>query len=48
MTDQMAQVVSSAAAGLHVAAQLNMDLIMEDTARAVAGRTGQCPAASSR
>ncbi|MET8148030.1 NAD(P)/FAD-dependent oxidoreductase [Actinoplanes sp. NPDC049668] len=45
VTDQMAQVISSAAAGLHVAAQLNMDLIMEDTARAVAG---QSPAASSR
>jgi thioredoxin reductase len=37
VTDQMAQVISSAAAGLHVAAQLNMDLIMDDTARAVAG-----------
>ncbi|MEU7902202.1 NAD(P)/FAD-dependent oxidoreductase [Actinoplanes sp. NPDC049118] len=36
VTDQMAQVISSAAAGLHVAAQLNMDLIMEDTDRAVA------------
>ncbi|WP_433726301.1 NAD(P)/FAD-dependent oxidoreductase [Actinoplanes sp. CA-051413] len=36
VTDQMAQVVSAAAAGLHVGAQLNADLIMEDTARAVA------------
>ena len=38
VTDQMAQVVSAAAAGLHVGAQLNADLIMEDTARAVAAR----------
>jgi len=36
VTDQMAQVVSAAAAGLMVAGQLNMDLIMEDTGRAVA------------
>jgi len=36
VSDQMAQVISAAAAGLHVAAQLNMDLITEDTARAVA------------
>ncbi|GAA3349022.1 NAD(P)/FAD-dependent oxidoreductase [Amorphoplanes nipponensis] len=36
VTDQMAQVISAAAAGLHVAAQLNMDLIMEETGRAVA------------
>ena len=37
VTDQMAQVVSSAAAGLHTAAQLNMDLITEEVALAVAG-----------
>jgi thioredoxin reductase len=36
VTDQMAQVVSAAAAGLMVAAQLNSELITEDTARAVA------------
>ncbi|GAA2464753.1 NAD(P)/FAD-dependent oxidoreductase [Winogradskya humida] len=36
VTDQMAQVVSAAAAGLMVAAALNMDLITEDTAAAVA------------
>jgi thioredoxin reductase len=36
VTDQMAQVVSSAAAGLHTAAQLNMDLITEEVERAVA------------
>ena len=36
VTDQMAQVVSAAAAGLMVAAQLNAELITEDTARAVA------------
>jgi thioredoxin reductase len=36
VTDQMAQVISAAAAGLNVAAQLNADLITEDTARAVA------------
>lgn len=37
VADQMAQVVSSAAAGLHTAAQLNMDLISEDVALAVGG-----------
>ena len=37
VTDQMAEVVSSAAGGLHTAAQLNMDLITEDVALAVAG-----------
>jgi thioredoxin reductase len=36
VTDQMAQVISAAAAGLNVAAQLNADLITEDTACAVA------------
>jgi thioredoxin reductase len=36
VTDQMAQVVSAAAAGLHTAAQINADLITEDTAAAVA------------
>ena len=36
VTDQMAQVVSAAAAGLHTAAQINADLITEDTATAVA------------
>ena len=36
VTDQMAQVISAASAGLMVAAQLNADLITEDTARAVA------------
>ncbi|MEV4637450.1 NAD(P)/FAD-dependent oxidoreductase [Actinoplanes sp. NPDC049548] len=37
VTDPMAQVVSSAAAGLQAAAMLNMDLIAEDVARAAAG-----------
>ncbi|RSM60241.1 thioredoxin reductase [Actinoplanes sp. ATCC 53533] len=36
VSDQMAQVISAAAAGLNVAAQINSDLIMEDTTRAVA------------
>jgi thioredoxin reductase len=36
VSDQMAQVVSAASEGLVVAAQLNADLIMEDTERAVA------------
>ena len=36
VTDQMAHVISAASAGLMVAAQLNADLITEDTARAVA------------
>ncbi len=36
ISDQVAQVVSAAAAGLYVAGQLNMDLVMADTARAVA------------
>jgi len=36
VSDQMAQVIGAAAAGLMVAAQLNADLIADDTARAVA------------
>ena len=36
VTDQMAQVIGAAAAGLMVAVQLNLDLITEDTDRAVA------------
>ncbi|MEV4705001.1 NAD(P)/FAD-dependent oxidoreductase [Actinoplanes sp. NPDC049316] len=46
VADQMAQVVSAAAAGLHTAAQLNMDLITEEVQQAVAG--AQRSAASSR
>ncbi|MFI7546503.1 NAD(P)/FAD-dependent oxidoreductase [Actinoplanes sp. NPDC049599] len=36
VSDQMAQVISAAAAGLAVAAQINAELITEDTERAVA------------
>ncbi|MGA5303850.1 NAD(P)/FAD-dependent oxidoreductase [Nucisporomicrobium flavum] len=49
VADQMAQVVSSAAAGLHTAAQLNMDLITEEVGQAVAAfQPAQRSAASSR
>ncbi|UQU63357.1 NAD(P)/FAD-dependent oxidoreductase [Couchioplanes caeruleus] len=49
VTDQMAQVVSAAAAGLHTAAQLNMDLITEEVGQAVAAsQPDQRSAAGSR
>jgi thioredoxin reductase len=37
VADQMAQVISAAAAGLHAGASINADLITEETAEAVAG-----------
>jgi thioredoxin reductase len=46
VTDPMAQVITSAAAGLAAGAAMNMDLVTEETAAAVAER--QTPARSSR
>jgi thioredoxin reductase len=46
VTDPMAQVITSAAAGMTAGAAINMDLVTAETEQAVAGR--QTPVASSR